>query len=439
MKSTSVDVHATKNTAKMSNKNAITVLIACILLNLSIQVLYTWSLVRVELLTQWNWSPTEAGLPFTLILIFFAAGALVGGRLQDRFGPRWIAAAGGLMTGFGLMLSGLAGDNPLGIALGFGALSGIGIGFAYGSALPAAMKWFHPSKKGLIGGLVLGGFALASVIYAPISEGLLRSTSIENTFLYLGAGVAFFSFLVAQFIKNPPEDYFPAEPKNLKSAAITEYSLDFDYKCMLKTSVFYLMFVTFALTASVGLMMVGNISNITNLQLSGAENTSVAGIGIAVFLISFVAVINTVSRIIGGSLSDRIGRINTLLIAIVLQMINMLLFSLYTTTLLLIVGFSIVGLCLGIFLTMFSALTNDQFGLKGYGLNYGIVYMACGVAGLLAPVIADRLYAIHNDFAITYLVSAAMMVVAIGLTLLLRKALIQRNIELANIRESVSR
>ncbi|MCL2606898.1 MAG: OFA family MFS transporter [Coriobacteriia bacterium] len=418
---------------KISNStktSAAVVLAACVLLNLSIQFLYTWSLIRVELLHQWDWTPAEAGLPFTLILVFFAVGALVGGRLQDKFGPRWIAAVGGLMAGSGLIFSGLAGDSPLGVALAFGALSGLGIGCAYGSALPAALKWFHPSKKGLIGGIVLGGFSLASVMYAPITGWLLNNVTIESTFLYLGAGVVIFSFLVAQFVKNPPENYVAPKPKNLAHAAITKDSLDFNFRQMLKTPVFYLMFATFALTSSVGLMMIGNISNITNLQLAEAEHATVIGIGIAVFLISFAAIINTAGRIAGGSLSDRIGRTNTLLIAIVVQMINMLLFSFYDSVILLTIGFALVGLCLGIFLTMFPTLTGDQFGLKNYGLNYGIMYMACGVAGLLAPVIADRLYAVHGNFFITYIVSALMMLVAMGLTLFLKKALARRNGEL---------
>ena len=409
------------------NAKAVVVLVACVLLNLSIQFLYTWSLIRVELLQQWNWSPTQAGLPFTLILVFFALGALVGGRLQDKFGPRWVATMGGLMAGLGLICSSLAGNSPLGVALSFGALSGLGIGCAYGSALPASLKWFHPSKKGLVGGIVLGGFSLASLMYAPITGWLLSNTTIENTFLYLGIGVAIFSFLIAQPIKNPPKSYIAPEPKNLNHAAITKNSPDFDFRQMFRTPVFYLMFATFALTSSVGLMMIGNISNITNLQLVKAEHATVMGIGIAVFLISFAAVINTAGRIAGGSLSDRIGRSNTLLIAIVVQMINMLLFPLYNSILLLTFGFALVGLCLGIFLTMFPTLTGDQFGLKNYGLNYGIMYMACGVAGLLAPVIADRLYATQGSFFTTYMISAIMMLVALGLTLLLKRALKRRD------------
>jgi len=236
-------------------------------------------------------------------------------------------------------------------------------------------------------------------------------------------------------VKNPPEGYTPPEPKNLASAAVTQAPLDFDFKAMLKTRVFYLMFATFALVASIGLMMIGNISNITNLQLPGAETTTVIGMAIGAFLISFVAVINTAGRIAGGNLSDRIGRENTLMIAIVLQGINMLLFALYTNVALLIIGFALVGLCFGVFLTMFPALTGDQFGLKNYGFNYGIMYMAYGVAGLLAPVIADNLFAIHNDFLITYYVCAAMMVVAFGLTLVLKRAVNARNLELDAMRK----
>jgi len=422
------------NTKGLSNPAV--VLAACVLVNLTIQILYVWSLIRVELLDQWGWTSTQAGLPFNLVLVFFATGALIGGRLQDKFGPRWVAAAGGVMVGSGLIISGLLGNNPVGIALSFGVLTGLGIGFGYGSVLPCGLKWYHPSKKGLIGGMVLGGFALASVIYAPITGSLLANGTIENTFITLGVAVAIIAFIIAQFVKNPPEGYVPAEPKNLASAAVTEAPLDFDYKQMTKTPVFYLMFATFALVASIGLMMIGNIAHITNLQLAAAETTTIIGIGIGAFLISFVAVVNTLGRIAGGSLSDRIGRINTLFIAIALQMITMLLFQFFNSVPLLIIGFALIGACFGVFLTMFPALTGDQFGLKNYGFNYGIMYMAYGVAGLLAPNIADVLYGIQGNFLITYYVSAAMMIVAAVLTFLLKRALDKRNIELAEMRAS---
>jgi MFS family permease len=327
--------------------------------------------------------------------------------------------------------------SPVGIALAFGVLTGLGIGFGYGSVLPAALKWYDPGKKGLIGGLVLGGFALASVIYAPITMWLLSRDggSIESTFLFLGIGVAIIAFVVAQFVKNPPEGYVPASVQGAAGSSASEAPLDFDYRQMVKTPVFYLMFATFALVASIGLMMIGNIRNITELQLPGYEGVSVIGVGIVVFLISFVAVINTLGRIAGGSLSDKIGRTNTLLIAIGLQMVTMLGFYFFTSTPLLILGFALIGACFGVFLTMFPALTGDQFGLKNYGFNYGIMYMAYAVAALIAPVLADNLYAATGDFLLTYLICAGMMLVAAVLVFFLKKALKQRNLELDALRK----
>jgi MFS family permease len=182
---------------------------------------------------------------------------------------------------------------------------------------------------------------------------------------------------------------------------------------MLKTKRFYIMFGIFALTASIGLMMIGNITNITYEQ--GGPEMAIAW---AAFLISFVAVVNTGGRIAGGALSDKIGRVNTLLIATVLQMINMALFVTYTNVITLAIGFALVGICFGVFLTMFPALTADQFGLKNYGANYGIMYLAYGAAGVVAPVIADRV-----ELSMTYLICAGLMIVAVGLIFWLRSEL----------------
>jgi len=195
------------------------VLIACILFNLIIQVLYVWSLLKVEMMSEgsggWGWTSQQAGLPYTLVLIFFAVGVLIGGRIQDKIGPRWVATAGGIMVGLGMVISGLVGENPVGVAIAFGVITGLGIGFGYGSVLPASLKWFHPSKKGLIGGLVLGGFGLATIHYAFTTSALLDTFGVERTMLYIGIAVAVLSALVAQFVKNPPPGYVPAVPESI--------------------------------------------------------------------------------------------------------------------------------------------------------------------------------------------------------------------------------
>jgi len=400
-----------------SQKKPYIVLIACILFNMTIQVLYVWSLLKIEKMSVsyggWGWSSQEAGLPYTIVIIFFAVGVLIGGRIQDKIGPRWVATTGGAMVGLGMIISGLVGDDPLGVTISFGVVSGLGIGFGYGSVLPACLKWFHPEKKGLIGGLVLGGFGLATIHYAFITSALLDKFDIQRTLIYIGVSVVVLSVTAAQFVKNPPAGYIPGTLGNeKKSTVFIKTATDFKWKEMLKTKHFYLIFILFLFTASMGLMIIGNQAKIAYIQ---AEITS------AVYLMSLVAVMNASGRILGGFISDKIGRENTLYVAIILQMINMIGFIFYQNVILLTFGFIVVGLCFGTFLAVFPVITADLYGLKNYGVNYGIVYLAYGFAGVAAPVLADFIYDLNKSFEVAYIICAVIMAVMILINFLLKK------------------
>jgi len=402
---------------KETQKNARIVLAASIFFNLTIQILYVWSLLQREMMTPlseggWGWTSQQASLPYTITIIMFSVGVLIGGRIQDKIGPRWVATAGGAMVGIGMVISGLVGDSLVGISIGYGVVTGLGIGFGYGSVLPASLKWFHAGKKGLIGGLVLAGFGLASVHYAFITSGLLERLDIERTMLYIGIAVIVLSVIIAQFVKNPSPGFVPVAPKKVKQAVAKKVAVDFEWNEMLKTGRFYMIFVLFVFTATMGLMFIGNMATIANIQ---------AGVADAAILISVVAVMNALGRVIGGQLSDRIGRNNTLSIIIVLQMLNMVGFIFYNNVFLITFGFIMVGLCFGGFLALFPALTADQYGLKNYGLNYGIVYLAFGVAGVAAPVIAAYFYDIHGNFNTTYIICAVITACMLALNFFLKR------------------
>ena len=404
------------------------VLAAGIIFNLTIQILYVWTLLKDKIKMPlneagWGWTSQQAGLPYTLGIIFFALGVLIGGRIQDKIGPRIVASFGGAMVGLGLIISGLSGNNLPGVAIGYGAVSGLGIGFGYGSVLPASLKWFHSSKKGLIGGLVLGGFGLASVHYAFITSALLDKFTIRDTMLYMGFAVAVISVIAAQFIKNPASDFIPGMPEKSKVATISKNpAIDFNRKDMLKTKRFYMIFILFLFSASVGLMILGNVVRIAEVQ---------TGIGVsnAVFFISTAAIMNAAGRVVGGSLSDKIGRVNTLFIAIILQMFNMIGFIFYNNFTFITFGFILAGLCFGAFLAVFPAVTADQYGLKNYGFNYGIVYLAYGCAGIAAPVIADLFYDVSGDFNTAYIICACIMVLMIILNFILKRELSPKKYE----------
>ena len=397
------------------------VLIAGILFNLSIGMLYTWSIIRSQMMEPlgadgWGWTSAQAGRPFTFAVVFFALGLLVGGRIQDKIGPRWVVTFGGFLTGLGMIVSGLAGNSPIGVTIGFGIMTGVGIGFGYGCVTPPALKWFHPSKKGMVSGLIVGGFGFGAVYFGPLASTLLSNFGIENAFIIMGVGVITLTVPIAQFVRNPPQGYVPEEPQKIKSATTQSIkSVDYFWREMIKTPRFYMMFIMFLIISSVGLMVIGSVTRIATIQMGITDSAVLA------FLVSFMAITNMAGRIIGGFISDKIGRTNTLFLIIILQIINMFGFMFYATLPTLIIGIIGIGFCFGALLSVFPALTAEQFGLKNYGANYGIVYLAWGLSGVVAPVIADNIYDATGSFFMAYLICAIMMIAMLVVNYLFKR------------------
>ena len=139
-------------------------------INLALGILYTWSVIKGGIPESWGWSNADKALPYSVACMVFALAMVPAGRLQDKIGPRWVATLGGVFVGIGFIISALTGSSLTGFVIGFGILGGIGIGFGYASATPPAVKWFPPQKTGMIAGLVVAGFGLASVYLCRNSQ-----------------------------------------------------------------------------------------------------------------------------------------------------------------------------------------------------------------------------------------------------------------------------
>ena len=386
----------------VKSSHAFIVLTAGVLFKLTIGILYVWTILKGSMQDVWGWEATQANLPYTLCIVMFAIFTLIGGRIQDKMGPRWIATCGGFFVGLGLFLSGYFGNNPTAITVCFGVLTGMGIGLGYSAATPAALKWFHASKKGLISGLVIGGFGLGPLMYAPITRFLLNNYGIEQTFMILGVSVLIISIIASQFIRNPITGYVPAEPMNIKQSVAKAPVNDITWTEMLKTKRFYYMIILFFFMASPGLLIIGGLSNIIKSQ-APSMYTNIA------FLVMFLAAMNFSGRLLGGVLSDKIGRINVIFTIIILQAINFSLFRFYASPIPMIIGIILTGVGFGATLSVFPALTADQFGLKNYGVNYGIVYLFWGFSALLMPIVGSSIYDNVGNYYTAFLVSALLM------------------------------
>ncbi|QIL86987.1 OFA family MFS transporter (plasmid) [Vibrio sp. HDW18] len=386
---------------------AMRILLAGFCINLCLGILYAWSVFNKALVTDFGWSATDASSPYAIATIAFSVCLLVAGILQDRMGPRNILILGTTLTGLGMIASGFA-SSVLMLNITFGVITGAGIGFGYACLSPSAMKWFHPSKKGMVNGLIAAGFGLAAIYLAPLTSTLITHLGIQTSFMILGAGVLVIAVPLACTINNPPEGYQPVEPK-LKAgqqAKVASNPVNLNWKAMLKTPQFYTLWVMYALAASVGLMIIGNITNIASVQASLPN---------AVYLASILAIFNSGGRVAAGMLSDKIGGVRTLLLAFLLQGVNMVLFATFDSEFTLIIGTAIAAVGYGTLLAVFPSITAEFYGLKNYGTNYGVLYTSWGIGGAIGAAVVGYSMTHGGGYDVAYIISASMMAVCIVL------------------------
>jgi OFA family oxalate/formate antiporter-like MFS transporter len=384
--------------------NGWTVVIAALAINLILGVLYAWSVVGKALGTDLHWTKTDATLPFTVATACFAGMMVFAGRCQDKFGPRLVATAGGIMLGAGLIASGLV-HTPTALALTFGAGAGLGIGLGYSATTPPAIKWFPPARKGLITGIVVSGVGLAAVYMAPLTQYLIKATSISTTFIWLGVGTLVLVPLLAQLLRNPPEE----PPAQTPRAAVLAAGRDFDWLQMLRTGQFYQLWLMMVLSASAGLMIITQVAMIAKEQ----AQWSMGFVPIAT-----LAVFNTLGRLLGGIVSDKIGRTRTMTLAFLLQAVNMTVFSHYGTPELVVFGSAFTGLCYGTIFTLMPAASADFYGVRHLGVNYGLVFTAFGVAGTVGPILGAAINDHFHSYNRAYQISAGMLVLGAVLAIL---------------------
>jgi OFA family oxalate/formate antiporter-like MFS transporter len=385
-------------------------------INLALGVLYSWSVLSNAVPQSWEWSQTDRSLPFSVACLVFCLVMVPAGRMQDRFGPRLAASIGGLLVGLGMIVASFT-TTPWGYIVGFGVLAGSGFGFGYASATPPAVKWFPAAKTGLIAGLVVSGFGLSSVYTAPLAQWLIANFGLPSAVLQLGIAFLIVVVLLAQLLKTPPPGYVP--PGSIPRPATSGPARKDDYAPleMIGTWQFAALWFMYACGSGAGLMIISKLANIAASQ---------AGLKLGFLLVAALAIGNGAGRIIAGMASDRIGRKATLLACFLMQAVLIGLLSqtrqgsLLATTAVLAIVSALIGANYGANLALFPSLTKDYFGLKNFGINYGLVFTAWGVGGFLLAMLAGTVYDRTQSFNFAYGCSALLLVLAAMLTPVIR-------------------
>ncbi len=384
-------------------------------INLALGVLYSWSVVSKEIPAEWGWTEAGKSLPYSMACLIFSLIMVPAGRMQDRISPRFVATIGGVLVGIGMIVASRT-TSSLGYAIGFGVLAGAGIGFGYASATPPAVKWFGAARTGLIAGIVVSGFGLASVYVAPLAKALIKGYGVPTTMLSLGVGFLVLVVALAQLLKAPPRGYVPAGTVPAPAGA-TARKEDFTPNEVVRTWQFYVLWFMYACGAGAGLMIISKLAAMAQIQ---------AGVKLGFILVAVLAVGNGAGRIVAGMASDKIGRKATLCACFIFQAVLIMLLSQAKTgtvlggTAVLAILSALIGANYGANLSLFPSITKDFYGLRNFGMNYGLVFTAWGLGGFMLSLLAGKVYDASKTFAFAYYCSAGLLVTAAVVTFLVK-------------------
>jgi len=400
-------------------RKAWTVALAGTGINLALGILYTYSVFKSEISgsAEFAWPTESLNVPYSVCCLVFAFAMILAGRVQDRFGPRLTAFVGGLLVALGFILISFTTSLTVWI-VGFGVLAGVGIGFGYSAATPPGLKWFPAWKTGMVAGIVVSGFGLASVYIAPLATLLLGVWGLKGTMLFFGIAFAVVLSALAMMLVNPPAGYDPKQVFSgsaRQSAAAARVAPPQDAKPsqILRTGRFWLMWGLYVIGSGAGLMVISDVGGMAKKAL--AEQAFLA--------VALLAVGNAAGRIIAGILSDRIGRRTTLRLMLVFQAVLMFLAIPFVAhgdagAILLVVLATLIGFNYGTNLSLFPALAKDNWGLKSFGANYGLLFTAWGVGGLIFAEMYQRLKS-GGEQSLAFVIMGAFLLVAAVMTFFL--------------------
>jgi OFA family oxalate/formate antiporter-like MFS transporter len=383
-------------------------------INLALGVLYTWSMFKDAIAKEFGWKGEQLNDPYALCCLVFAFTMILAGRCQDRLGPRLTASIGGLLVGAGLVLISQSHQYAAWV-IGFGVLVGVGIGFGYSSATPAALKWFPPAQTGLVAGLVVAGFGLAPVYLSPLSRYLLGTQGLKGAMLIYGLGFTVAICGLAQLLVNPAP---VAQPQASPTGTAKPPPAGASPAEILRQPGFWVLWLIYFIGAGAGLMVISSVSGMAKKSMGDAAFVAVA----------VMALGNAGGRIVAGLLSDRIGRRWTLFLVLLFQALMMFVAIPVTGSggippLVIVLTATLIGFNYGANLSLFPSFAKDLWGLKSFGMNYGLLFTAWGVGGSVLSRLQQTLTA-HSggSFRTSFITAGVLLLIGTALTLAIRPA-----------------
>jgi OFA family oxalate/formate antiporter-like MFS transporter len=313
---------------------------------------------------------------------------------------------GGTLFSVGLLLASFT-QSLIMFYASAGVIAGTGSGFGYVVPTSVGSKWF-PDKRGLVVGLMVGGFGAGSGVFGPIAASLIERVGWRGTFQIFSLLFFVMTMTATYLLRNPPAGYRPAGWNPAPVRAASGAGVDVPASEMIRTRTFRALWVAYCLGTTAGTMIISQL-------VPFARNAGYSA-AVAAFALTVGAIGSASGRVLSGWMSDHVGRLNTLRLMLLVSIAAMP--ALYTFRETLPFFYALLGLvyyCYGTQLSVYASTSADFYGTKNVGFNYGLLLLAWGVAGILGPFLGGRVYVATGEYRWAFYVAAMVSAAALGL------------------------
>jgi OFA family oxalate/formate antiporter-like MFS transporter len=351
---------------------------------------YVWTLFVPSFQKTTGAILSEVQWTITLLIVLQTWLSPLQGFLVEKLGPKILIGLGALLSGLGWIASSYA-TTIWGLYATYGVLCGIGTGIVYIGIIGLMVKWF-PARRGFATGVVAAGYGFGAIMTTFPIDDMLKASGYQHTLVVFGAIFAAVGLIGALMLRSPQPGEVPAQPPLEGAVALR----DSTPREMLKTPVFWLMFVMMSMMSTGGLMVITQFTSFArSFGIDGKTTVVILGVTLAAIpaALTFDRITNGLTRPFFGWVSDHIGRENTMAIAFILEGVAIYLMLQYRTDpFLLIVLSGLVFFGWGEIFSLFPSTLTDTFGTTYATTNYGFLYMAQGVGSILGAPVAAMIF-----------------------------------------------
>ncbi len=375
---------------------------------------YVWTLFTKSFQTTTGADLPAVQITFSLLIVLQTWFSPAQGWLVDRFGARSLITIGCLLSGLGWVSSAYI-STIWGLYLTYGLFCGLGTGIVYVGIVGLMVRWF-PDRRGFATGMVAAGYGFGAILTTFPIDSMLKTSSYQTTLVTFGVILGLVGALAGLGLHQPQAgEVEAASPLANRIAAPDVAPRD-----MLKTPIFWLMFVMMTMMSTGGLMVISQFAAFT--RAFGVADILVFGMAALPAALTFDRITNGLTRPFFGWVSDQIGRENTMFIAFALEAVSIYLLLYFRDNAPVFVLMSgVVFFGWGEIFSLFPSTLTDTFGTKNATTNYGFLYMAQGIGSVLGGPVAAQIFVSTGSWLPVFWLIIAMDALTAILALLVLK------------------